>query len=465
MHFFGNPRRLTIGLSALLLSSAVSASPQQLEADLRERLAGENSRLTFSRIYQDGAQQRYIAEDVEVTHTNGDVLSIERYSVEGDYERPDSVSIDGISVSEAGSSEPLLSIASLMLPEPRHAVLSERDLDLSEFSFNAMTARDITLRLDGAVGEELAREFSRSPLEGLVHIEMLTLEKLSSIALGLLELQGLSVDLKELESGITAMLTLDNLLIEQLIGIDDPGAERVEHAELNGFSLAGDDWSILLDRLWVDGSSYIGDAGFEGADFDIAGLINLVPPAEHQELQSLSNVMTGGTGKLRAEGHSHSRWEEEGAMNHLLSEGLLTFNGAAEIAYSMNLPITLPKGVTPEQATQNPELFETATLNGGEVIIAYSDEGMLPRLTTEIAAREGMTEDQAIAQAWAQAQQLGPLMGQQVTKLLSGLVDIMAGNAQALTVNVALPNPFTFEQFLMNPMGSAERLRFTFELK
>lgn len=465
MHFFGNSRCLTIGLSALLLSSAVSASPQQLEADLRERLAGENSRLTFSRIYQDGAQQRYIAEDVEVTHTNGDVLSIERYNVEGDYDRPDNVSIDGIALSEAGGAEPLLNIASLMLPEPRHAVPSENDLELSEFAFNAMTARDITLRLDGTVGEELAREFSSSPLEGLVHIETLTLEELSSSALGLLELQGLSVDLKELESDIAAMLTLDNLLIEQLIGLDNPGTERVEHAELNGFSLAGEDWSILLERLWVEGSSYIGDAGFEGADFDIAGLINLVPPAERQELQSLSNVMTGGTGQLSAEGRSHSRWEEVGEMNHLLAEGVFTFSGAAEIAYTMNLPITLPKGVTPEQARQNPELFETATLKGGEVVIAYTDEGMLPRLTTEIAAREGMTEDRAIAQAWAQAQQLGPLMGQQVTKLLSGLVDIMAGNAQALTVNVALPNPFTFEQFLMNPMGSTERLRFTFELK
>jgi hypothetical protein len=465
MHVSGNYPRLTIGLSVLLLSCAASASTQQLEADLRERLAGEHSRLAVSRIYQDEAPQRYIAEDLEITHANGDVLTIERYSVEGPYEQPEKVTMNGIAVSEPGATGPLLSIGSLSLPEPRHAVLAESDLDLSEGSFKAITASEISLRLEGDAADELVKELGSSPLAGLMHIETLTLEELSSGGLGLLDMHGLSAEFTDLETGIAAELMLANLRIEQLTGLDYPGEERIEHAELNGFSLAGDHWSVLLDKLWVDGSAYIGAAGFEGAHFDIAELITLVPPAEREDLQSVSNILTGGSGQLSAEGHSHSRWEEDEALNRLVSEGVLTLSGAAEIAYTMNLPITLPPGVTVQQATQHPELFESATLHGGEVMVAYKDEGMLPRLTTEVAAREGMTNEQVIAQAWAQAQQLGPLLGPQITKLLSGLVDIMGANVQQLTVKVALPNPFTLNQFMINPLESTERLRVNFELK
>ena len=82
-----------------------------------------------------------------------------------------------------------------------------------------------------------------------------------------------------------------------------------------------------------------------------------------------------------------------------------------------------------------------------------------------MAAQEGISEEQAISEAWAQARQLGPLLGPQVTKLMVGMVDIMAGKAQSLTVNVALPDPFMLNQFILNPMSSSERLTFTFELK
>ncbi|WP_083025705.1 hypothetical protein [Vreelandella lionensis] len=98
-------------------------------------------------------------------------------------------------------------------------------------------------------------------------------------------------------------------------------------------------------------------------------------------------------------------------------------------------------------------------------MVAYADEGMLPRIATEMAAQEGISEEQAISEAWAQARQLGPLLGPQVTKLMVGMVDIMAGKAQSLTVNVALPDPFMLNQFILNPMSSSERLTFTFELK
>ncbi|BBI49645.1 hypothetical protein HORIV_20660 [Vreelandella olivaria] len=279
MHVFAKSWRLTTGLSALLLSGTVSASSEQLEADLRQRMAGENDRLTFSRIYEDEATQRYIAEEVAITHTNGDVITIERYSVEGDYERPDQVVMDGIAVREAAQSAPLLSIATLVLPEPSRAVFSTEDVDqaVENVAFKAMTARDITLRLDGGVTESVLDDMNTTYPEGQIHISGFTLEGLSRNALQLLEIEDVSAELTDLESGITSELALANLRIEQLVGLDRTGEESVEHAELNGFSLIGDNWQAVLERLWVNGSSYSGDAGFEGAYFDVAELIHLVP--------------------------------------------------------------------------------------------------------------------------------------------------------------------------------------------
>lgn len=57
------------------------------------------------------------------------------------------------------------------------------------------------------------------------------------------------------------------------------------------------------------------------------------------------------------------------------------------------------------------------------------------------------------------------LAGPQVAKLMVALVDIMGGHAQSLTTHIALPDPFTLEQFMMDPLGSSQRLRFTFQLK
>lgn len=464
MRSFNFPSRLTVGLSVLLISGAVSASVEQLEADLRERLAGEGNRLTFSRIYEDSAQKRYIAEDVEVVHANGDVLTLERYSVEGDYQAPANVLIDAIAISEAGKAQPLLTIASLVLREPSQAVLSVSDLDLSVFSLAGVSARDISLQLDDDVAAAFFEGFSDAPLEGAIHLDALTLEALTSHSIELVDMQGLSAALNQDESGIAAALTLDNLRVEQLVGLDTPGTESVEHVELNGFSLAGDSWDILFDRLWVEGSSYIGEAGFEGLQLDVAELINLMPSTQRRELQSLSNVLTGGTGQLSAHGYSQSRWEE-GATNRLLAEGRYTFSGAAEVDYTMDIPMTLPKDVTVEQAMQQPDVFERVIFHGGDIMVAYSDEGMLPRLATEVAARDDMTEDQTIAHAWSQAQYLSPRMGPQMTKLIFGLIDIMAGNAEKLVVNVGLPTPFSLNHFIMSPLRYSEQLNITFQLK
>ncbi|WP_030071769.1 hypothetical protein [Halomonas alkaliantarctica] len=456
-------RQFTAGFSLLLLSGGVGASPQQFEADLRERLGGEASAFEVAEVYEQS--EATIAEDIAITYANGDVFTIKRYRVEGDYHRPDNVVIDGMAVSEAGNSQPFFSVAFIELPDASQAVPSFDEMSASDVVWKALNARDITLNLQGEAADEFFSELDSPPFEGQLHIETLTLEEVSSSAIGLFDLQGVIADFNDLESGVNSVFSLANLRIEQLTGIDTPGEESVEHAVLNGVNLSGDNWSIVLDSAWVEGNAYVGDAGFEGAFFDIGGLLPLLPPEQRQEFETFNKVLTGGSGQFGAEGRSHSRWEEEGESDRLIADGYLRLSGAAGVEYSLDLPIMLPKNVSIEQAMQTPSLFESATLQGGEVNVAYTDEGLLPRLTTEIAANENITEAQAVSQALGQARQLEPLLGPQITKLMTGLVDIMAGHSQALTVNVALPNPFIINQFIMNPMGNTEQFTFTFELK
>ncbi|RUR27764.1 hypothetical protein ELY33_14270 [Vreelandella andesensis] len=456
-------RQLTAGLSLLFLSGAVSASPQQLEADLRERLSDEASTFTVAQVYEQS--ETFIAEDLAITYANGDVLTIERYLVEGDYHRPDNVLINGMAVSETGSSLPFFSISAIELPSAAQAVPSIDEMSAAFVVLNAMKPRDVALSRQGEVADEFFSELDSPPFEGQLHIEALTLEDVSSNAIGLFDMQGVSAELNDVERGISSVFSLANLRIEQLTGIDTPGEERVEHAALSGLNLSGDGWSIALDNAWVEGNSYVGNAGFEGALFDIGGLLPLLPLEERQEFETFNQILTGGSGQFQAEGRSHSRWEEEKETDRLVSDGYLRLSGAAGIEYTLDIPITLPKNVSIEQAMQQPALFESATLHGGDVVVAYSDEGLLPRLATEMAAKENITEAQAISRALGQARELEPLLGAQITKLMTGLVDIMAGHSHALTVNVALPNPFTFNQFMINPMGHTERFTFTFELK
>jgi len=451
------------GLSLWFVSAAANASVQQLEADLQARLAGDGASMAIGQLVEEA--NSYVAEDVAITYANGDLLSIARYRVQGNYAAPNSITLDGLSISEVGMNTPVLSVGELVLMEPEAAVPALETFKAEGSVLKALNARDITFRLEGSMAEELAAELDSKALAGYLSIDSLDLEAVSSAAVGLMAMQGISGELNDLETGISATLALADMRLEALEGLDHPGEERLEHGELNGFSLIGEEWSVLLENAWVKGNSYVGEAGFSGAEFDLGELIHLVPPAEREELQAINRVLTGGTGRLSAEGQSQSQWREEDGRHRLTSEGFLNLSGAGSLEFSMDLPVSLPKGATLEQATQNPALFEAATLHGGNVVVAYADEGMLPRIATEMAAQEGISEEQAISEAWAQARQLGPLLGPQVTKLMVGLVDIMAGKAQSLTVNVALPDPFMLNQFILNPMSSSERLTFTFELK
>ena len=461
MQSFSFPQRLTVGLSALFLSGMVSASSEKLEADLREGLVGDGV-ITFSRVYEDAQQGLYVAEGIEVTNQEGEVLTFERYTVQGDYDQPTSVSAEGIAMFSAEEAQPLISVDSITLANPGMAVLSIDALEASDYTLPGLAINGLRINL----AEIIVSEWSADLPSGYLSMDSLNAEDISRHAIGLLEVDGVSADiLFDAYRAISGQLDIASIRIEQLQGMEHPGQESVESASLNGASLVGEGWQVALERLWVDGSAFNGNTGFEGAYFDVAELIKLVPPSERQELQTFLDVMTDGTGQLHADAYHESRWQEESEHSRLLSEGSMTFTNAGDIAYSMDIPLVLSEGITLDDATRDSALFENALLKGGRLLLTYSDEGLLPRLASSIAVSEGISAPQVIVQMNQQAQQAGAMFGPQVQKVIRGLVDIMAGHSSDMNVSAALPKNMMFNHSMLSPMRIAEYVDIRIELK
>ncbi|XUO88095.1 hypothetical protein RVM26_03085 [Halomonas sp. KM072] len=453
------------GLVVTLLSAGdAHASVARLEADLQAQWGRGEQLIEIGELREQ--EQRVIAEHIVIRQAQGDVVTIEAYHVQGDYDQPESVSFHGIRVIEPDVSDPVLTLTELALDRPGAAVPDFTNFTTSDAPLHGLRLQELSLWLDGTLAKQWTAEWGNdAALTGYLTLEALVLEEMSHAALGRFELHGLNAEFNDLASGFTASLALDEVIVRGLQGLDRPGQAQLERAELNGFRLTGDRWSVLLERAWASGNTYVGDVGFQGAALDIGQLIRLAPAQERQDLQVMNNVLTGGSGQMNAAGRSVSEWDDETQPPQLTSEGFLQLSGAGDVRYQMELPVTLPAHVTVEQAMQDPTLFETATLHGGSITLAYEDAGLLPRLASELAAQEGISTSQMVSHSWAQARQLEAVAGPQVAKLMVALVDIMGGHAQSLTTHIALPDPFTLEQFMMDPLGSSQRLRFTFQLK
>ncbi|WP_218314682.1 hypothetical protein [Halomonas sp. 18071143] len=453
------------GLVVTLLSVGdAHASVARLEADLQAQWGRGEQLIEIGELREQ--EQRVIAEHIVIRQAQGDVVTIEAYHVQGDYDQPESVSFHGIRVIEPDVSDPVLTLTELALDRPGAAVPDFANFTTPDAPLHGLRLQELSLWLDGTLAKQWTAEWGNdAALTGYLTLQALVLEEMSDAALGRFELQGLKAEFNDLALGFSASLGLDELSIRGLEGLDRPGQEQLAWAEVNGFSLTGDRWSILLERAWASGNLYVSDMGFQGAALDMGALIDLAPPQERRDLQAVNNVLTGGSGRLNAAGRSASEWHEDTQPPQLKAEGFLQLSEAGEVSYQMALPVTLPGRATIEQAMQHPALFETARLHGGNVTLAYKDAGLLPRLATELATQEGISTSQMVAQGWAQARQFERLAGPQVAKLMVALVDIMGGHAQSLTTHIALPDPFTLEQFMMDPLGSSQRLRVTFELK
>ncbi|MEQ5801401.1 hypothetical protein [Halomonas sp. H10-9-1] len=152
---FPNPvlSRLALPLAlSLLVSAPAFADAERLESDLRA-LVAKHGELSIGDLSTSllGGETR--AEDLRFESLDGEILLIERYVVEGDYEHPDTVTLEGIRVEGIELEDApqelevdlLLSIGSIVVEAPGSAVPPLDDETLAEEWLDVMTLTELSL--------------------------------------------------------------------------------------------------------------------------------------------------------------------------------------------------------------------------------------------------------------------------------------------------------------------------------
>ena len=106
---------LCVSLFALLLSAGgAHASVARLEEDLQTHWGSGEQLIEIGELREQ--EQRVIAEHIVIRQAQGDVVTIEAYHVQGDYDQPESVSFYGIRIIEPDVRDPVLSLSEMTLP-------------------------------------------------------------------------------------------------------------------------------------------------------------------------------------------------------------------------------------------------------------------------------------------------------------------------------------------------------------
>ncbi|MGJ7457933.1 hypothetical protein ACR80S_02450 [Halomonas sp. MA07-2] len=145
---------LSLAVTFVTAPSALADSGR-LEADLRAFFAGEGT-LEIGEVSSALLRSRVTAEDLRFESHDGERLSVERYIVRGDYDRPDEVTLEGIRL-EAFLDEPaVLSIEQVVLDEPGRPVPPRDEEALSEQWLGSLALSGLNLDLDEGTVASLA---------------------------------------------------------------------------------------------------------------------------------------------------------------------------------------------------------------------------------------------------------------------------------------------------------------------
>lgn len=448
-------------------SSVALADAERFEADLRALFA-EAGTLSLGEVSSGMLRSRVAAEDIVLETEEGERLLIDRYTVSGDYDNPDKVTLEGFRIEDRLTEMTLVSAEQIVLGEPSHAV----------FPFNADLAPEEvyvgTLEVDGIVIElasQLAGNlFANTPLEssqGRMTLDEVRGESLSHGGIGMLELTGLAANLNDLDELESGSLTLDSLRLEGLTGLDSQSEETLGSLVLRNLAIETDELVGSLALLDVDGDFDDGEGGarLESLHLDLARMIELVPPEDRAKLRMASNVLTDGSGQLQLDATLLGNWREESGRSVLLSDSEIHIHDALRLLLDANLPVRLPEGVAPAEAFADPAWLENATLLGGDIRLNLSDLGLFSRLATLGAALQGINEAQYIEQARTQAQGFGMMFGPEAQELLAGMVKLLDGSAEELELQVTLPAESRLASYAEDPLGVPSKLNVKVETR
>ncbi|UYG06821.1 hypothetical protein [Halomonas sp. M4R1S46] len=452
-------------LAALLLglSGPALADAERLEADLRALFADTPGELSIGEVSDSLLGGSTTAEDLVFVGDNGDRLRLDRYTVEGDYDRPDEVVMEGLRL-EAQNDEPgVISAERLVVGEPSRPLLALHDLPLD----GELAAAELTI--DGLA---MSRETPRTRVEGgkevflgtatgRLTIEHLYATELSRQAIGRLEMTGIRGSGEQLEDIGDGHFSLASISLAGLRGLDREQEERtLERLELSDLSIEAERLVATLERLRLDGDMTDGGGGMwlESLELDLARMVELAPENEQTQLRMASNVLTGGSGRLTVDAAFDGEWQTVGPESLLTGESRITAGDAFRWTIDTELPVRLPEGVEPSTYLAEMNSLEGVTLLGGEIETTLTELGLFGRMPAVMAASRGVSEADFLAQARTQAKGFGTMLGAEFGAILDGVVDMMEGKASELVIHLSLPAETGMDKLADDPLMLPSKL-------
>ncbi|MFG6177119.1 hypothetical protein ACGTN6_07730 [Halomonas sp. THAF12] len=457
---------------AMLPCGLAQADADRLESDLRARFAEAPGELSIGEVSDSLLGGETAAEDLSFVDDDGSKLDVARYVVEGDYERPDAVVMEGLRLERSGSEAGVLTADRVRLDGPGGPLpWPEGPLRDVDFEANELTAEGLRLELEAAPVTSSDGKKTLAPTgpsSGWLTMERLHATELSRQAIGHLEMSGIEGHGEGLEEMGDGDFTLASLSLEGMRHLHDDGKEpTLDQMTLNDLSIVSDRLVADLARLTYDGDMRDGEGGMrlESLDLDLAQMIELAPPEKRTELRLASNVLTGGSGRLALDAEFDGRWEALGRKSLLNGEGRITAGDAFRWNIDAELPVRLPEGVEPAAYLAEMEDLRGVTLLGGRIDTTLADLGLFGRMPAVMAASRGVSEAEFLDQARTQAKGFGTMLGPEVGALLNGLVDMMVGQAGELTVHLTLPPESDADTLAADPLGLPSKLSMRVETR
>ncbi|GGX87109.1 hypothetical protein GCM10007160_13060 [Litchfieldella qijiaojingensis] len=451
----------------LMPAGSTLASPERLEADLRAMFGdtgmleiGDVSSPTFS------LGSRVVAEALVYESDQGERVLIDRYTVRGDYDAPDAVVIDGLSVEDSQTGLTLISAKKLLLEEPSHAVFpmdgSSSDV---EWHIQELAIDDLTFDLASELAEGL---FGDAPWAGgSGHLDIARIEgrDLAKGHIGLFEAKDLSGEGRNLGELGSGSFRLALFRMENVRDLDVEGETRGDELLLSDMVFDTDRLTGAFERLRLDGNMDDGQGGLwlDALSMDLDRMIAQAPADQRTQMRMVSNVLTDGTGELNLDAAFEGRWTADDGKGTLLAKGMIDVADALRVGMDMDLPVAVPEGADASTYLANSDNFEDLTLLGGNIVLRLEDLGMFGRIAPIGAAMSGVSEQQYLEQARTQAKGFGMMLGKEAQEILVALVGMLEGDVSKLTVSTTLPAESSLATYREDPLGVTERAKIRVE--
>ncbi|WP_043527485.1 hypothetical protein [Litchfieldella xinjiangensis] len=448
---------------------AIEASPERLESDLREAF-GTHGSLSIGELSSPRLSlgQRAVAEALVFDSGEGERVSIDRYTVRGDYDAPDAVTIEGLRVEDDLTGLTVVDIASLTFESPSHAVFPLHDTSsTSSWQAEGLTLDSLALDLTSEIAKSGIGDTPMAGSRGRLKVARIEGSDLAENRVGSLvfhDLAGEGQALGELGSGY---FRLASLSITDAHDLDDEATARVGELLMKSLQVEADRLVGRLDSLRLDGNMEDGEGGLwlDALYLDLNRMIEMAPPAERAQLRMVSNVLTGSSGELALDAAFTGRWQPEGGAYRLVTESLIDITDAVRLGFDMDLPVEIPSGVEPSTYLAGLDDVETLTLLGGDVVLRLEELGLFRRIAPVGAAMAGVTEQHYIEQARTQARGFGMMLGREVQTVLLALVDMLAGQVSEMTVSASLPAESDLGTYRDDPLALPQRLQLQVETR